>query len=330
MEPSGYVSLRLRTPGVVTPISAVARIVLALVALAACAPAAHATFGGRNGAIGFAHRSVIGDSLEPPVEHTRLATRHVFGTRERILVDCELTGGAASGGDCRGTSYRSPSYSRDGTRIVFDAGERIGVMAADGGGLSLLPATTDDDGNPAFAPDGRRIVFTGANERGTTDLYVRRLDGGAARLIVNDAGEPAWSSRDVIAYVRSGNIYVARAGGRHRRFVTSGVSPDWSPDGRRLLLVRPLASLVFDAPIGRMYVVAPHGEGLRRIGPPADASRPVWSPQGNWIAFEAFEAGILAKRIGSSEPAREIALTQSSGESGSVASFGPAWRPLPR
>jgi WD40-like Beta Propeller Repeat len=320
----------LRTPGVVTPISAVARIVFALVALAACAPAAHATFGGRNGAIGFAHRSVIGDSVEPPVEHTRLATRHVFGTRERILVDCELTGGAASGGDCRGTSYRSPSYSRDGTRIVFDAGERIGVMAADGGGLSLLPATTDDDGNPAFAPDGRRIVFTGANERGTTDLYVRRLDGGAARLIVNDAGEPAWSSRDVIAYVRSGNIYVARAGGRHRRFVTSGVSPDWSPDGRRLLLVRPLASLVFDAPIGRMYVVAPHGEGLRRIGPPADASRPVWSPQGNWIAFEAFEAGILAKRIGSSEPAREIALTQSSGESGSVASFGPAWRPLPR
>jgi WD40-like Beta Propeller Repeat len=308
----------------------VARIVFALVALAACAPAAHATFGGRNGAIGFAHRSVIGDSVEPPVEHTRLATRHVFGTRERILVDCELTGGAASGGDCRGTSYRSPSYSRDGTRIVFDAGERIGVMAADGGGLSLLPATTDDDGNPAFAPDGRRIVFTGANERGTTDLYVRRLDGGAARLIVNDAGEPAWSSRDVIAYVRSGNIYVARAGGRHRRFVTSGVSPDWSPDGRRLLLVRPLASLVFDAPIGRMYVVAPHGEGLRRIGPPADASRPVWSPQGNWIAFEAFEAGILAKRIGSSEPAREIALTQSSGESGSVASFGPAWRPLPR
>jgi Tol biopolymer transport system component len=306
---------------------AVARIVLALVALAAFAPAAHATFAGRNGAVGFAQRTATGDSVEPPVEHTRLATRHVFGTRERILLDCELTGGVASGGDCSGTSYRSPSYSRDGTRIVFDAGERIAVMAADGSGLSLLPATTADDGDPAFAPDGRRIVFTGANERGTTDLYVRRLDGGPAELIVNDAGEPAWSSRDVIAYVRTGNIYVARPGGRHRRFVTSGVSPDWSPDGRRLLLVRPLARLVFDAPIGRMYVVGPHGEALRRIGPPADASRPVWSPQGNWIAYEAFEAGILAKRIGSSRPAREIAPTQSSGESGSVGSFDPAWRP---
>jgi Tol biopolymer transport system component len=262
------------------------------------------------------------------VEHTRLATRHVFGTRDRILVDCQLTDGAPSGGNCTGTSYRSPSYSRDGARIVFDAGQRIGVMAADGSGFSLLPAMTADDGDPAFAPDGRRIVFSGTNDRGTTDLYVRRLDGGAAQLIVNDAGEPTWSVRDVIAYVRSGNIYVARPGGGHRRFVTSGVSPDWSPDGRRLLLVRPLARLTFDAPIGRMYVVGAHGEGLRRIGPAADATRPVWSPEGNWIAYEAFEAGILAKRLGSSQPAREIATTQSSGESGSVASFDPAWHPL--
>jgi Tol biopolymer transport system component len=305
-----------------------ARIALALVALAAFAPPAHATFGGRNGAVAFAQRTVTGDSVDPSVEHTRLATRHVFGTRDRILVDCQLTDGAPSGGNCTGTSYRSPSYSRDGARIVFDAGQRIGVMAADGSGFSLLPAVTADDGDPAFAPDGRRIVFSGTNDRGTTDLYVRRLDGGAAQLIVNDAGEPTWSVRDVIAYVRSGNIYVARPGGGHRRFVTSGVSPDWSPDGRRLLLVRPLARLTFDAPIGRMYVVGAHGEGLRRIGPAADATRPVWSPEGNWIAYEAFEAGILAKRLGSSQPAREIATTQSSGESGSVASFDPAWRPL--
>jgi Tol biopolymer transport system component len=307
-----------------------ARIALALVALAAFAPPAHATFGGRNGAVAFAQRTVTGDSVDPSVEHTRLATRHVFGTRDRILVDCQLTDGAPGGGNCTGTSYRSPSYSRDGARIVFDAGQRIGVMAADGSGLSLLPAVTADDGDPAFAPDGRRIVFSGTNDRGTTDLYVRRLDGGAAQLIVNDAGEPTWSVRDVIAYVRSGNIYVARPGGGHRRFVTSGVSPDWSPDGRRLLLVRPLARLTFDAPIGRMYVVGAHGEGLRRIGPAADATRPAWSPEGNWIAYEAFEAGILAKRLGSSQPAREIATTQSSGESGSVASFDPAWRPLPR
>jgi Tol biopolymer transport system component len=306
------------------------RVTLALLTLAALAPPAHATFPGRNGAVAFAQRTTSGDQVDPPVENSRLVTRRATGTRDRILVNCELTGGLPSAGNCAGTSYRAPSYSRDGTRIVFDAGDRIGVMAADGSGLTLLPAVTADDGNPAFAPDGRRIVFTGSNDRGTTDLYVRRVDGGTARLIVNDAGEPSWSSRDVIAYVRSGNIYVARPGGLHRRFVTSGVSPDWSPDGRRLLLVRPLARLTFDAPIGRMYQVGAHGEGLRRIGPAADALHPAWSPEGNWIAYEVFEAGVYAKKLGSSAPAREIGPTQVSGESGSVASFDPAWRPLPR
>jgi Tol biopolymer transport system component len=310
---------------------AVARVLLALIALAvAVAPAAQATLPGRNGAIAFAQRTASGDLVEPTVEHTRIVTRRVTGTRDRVLVDCELTAGLLTSGNCAGTSYTSPSYSPDGGRITFDAGERIGVMAADGSGLTLLPAVTANDGEPAFSADGRRIVFTGRNDRGTTDLYVRSVDGGSAQLIIHDAGEPSWSSRGVIAYVRSGNVYVARPGGRHRRWVTSGVSPDWSPDGRRLLLVRPLSTLTFDTPIGRMYVVGAHGEGLRRIGPAVDASDPKWSPQGNWIAYEVFEAGVFAKKLGSSAPAREVALTQTSGESGSVASFDPSWGPLPR
>jgi dipeptidyl aminopeptidase/acylaminoacyl peptidase len=312
---------------------AMARIcLLTLVALAAVLPAsAQATFAGDNGAIAFAQRTTSGDQVDPTVEHTRIATRRATGTTTRTLVDCELTGGVPSAGNCTGTSYTSPSYSRDGSRIVFDAGDRIGVMDADGSGLSLLSAVTANDGDPVFAPDGRRIAFTGTNDRGTTDLYVRSLSGGAANLIVSDAGEPSWSSRGVIAYVRSGNVYVARPGGLHRRFVTSGVSPDWSPDGRRLILVRPLATLTFDAPIGRMYeVVARDGGGLRRIGPAADASDPKWSPQGNWIAYEVFESGVFAKKLGSTAAAREVALTQTSGESGSVASLDPAWRPLPR
>ena len=325
-------ALRLPLAGVVTNVVVVIRVALALIALAAVLPApAQATFAGANGEIAFAQRTTSGDQVDPTLEQTRIVTRRATGTTNRTLLECQLTGGVASGGNCAGTSYTSPSYSRDGSRIVFDAGERIGVMAADGSGLTLLPAVTANDGDPVFAPDGRRIAFTGTNDRGTTDLYVRSLDGGAARLIINDAGEPSWSSRDVIAYVRSGNVYVARPGGQHRRFVTSGVSPDWSPDGRRLILVRPLASLTFDVPIGRMYeVVARDGGGLRRIGPAVDASSPKWSPQANWIAYEVFESGVFAKKLGSSAAAREVALTQTSGESGSVRSFDPAWRPLPR
>ena len=201
-------------------------------------------------------------------------------------------------------------------------------MNADGSGLTLLPATTADDGNPAFAPRGERIVYAGTNERGTTDLYVRRLDGGEPELIVHDADEPAWSIGNVLAYARSGNVHVARLGGLHRRLVTSGVSPDWSPGGRRLALVRPLPSLVFDAPTGRIYTVAPSGGRLRRVGRARLASHPVWSPDGRWIAFDGFDLGVMAKRRGSRSPAREVAPTQISGESGSVVSSDPAWRPL--
>jgi hypothetical protein len=133
-----------------------------------------------------------------------------------------------SGGNCTGTAYDTPSWSRDGNRIVLDTGERLAVMNADGSGLTLLPATTADDGNPAFAPRGERIVYAGTNERGTTDLYVRRLDGGEPELIVHDADEPAWSIGTVLAYARS-----ATSTSHDRAGATVASSPQASrPTGR--------------------------------------------------------------------------------------------------
>lgn len=308
-----------------------ALVVCAVVAAVASASPAEAAFTGRNGGIAFAQRTGTGDSDPRFVEHTRLAINPPGPAEARILVDCELTDGVPSGGDCTGTSYTAPSYSADGRMLVFDAGERLGLIDADGGGgVALFPAATADDGSPVFSPTARRIAFAGTNDRGTTDIYVRRVDGGPARLIIHDAGEPAWSSRNRIAYVRSGNVYSAGPGGGRRRFVSSGVSPDWSPNGKRLLLVRPLPQLVFDGPTGRIHVVRADGSGRRRIGRRDDASHPVWSPDGRWIAFDGFDLGVLAKRLGSPRPAREVAPTQISGESGSITSSDPAWRPRPR
>jgi len=293
----------------------------ALVALLVAAVPAHATFPGRNGGIAYAQLTTSGD-LDPMItERARLLVAlPPFGSeRRRTLVDC--------GPDCPGTSYRSPSYSPDGERIVFDAGARLAVIDADGGEVALLPATTTDDGDPCFSDDGKRIAFTGVNDRGGTDLYTRRLEGGGARLIIRDAAEPAWSSRGRLAYVRSGNVYSARPNGGDRRWVTSGVSPDWSPNGRRLALVRPLPALTFDGPTGRMYTVAPSGRELRRVGRRTDVSHPVWSPDGRWLAYDGFDLGIYVKRLGSGAAPREVAPTQFSGESGSISSFSPAWRP---
>jgi WD40-like Beta Propeller Repeat len=300
---------------------------VALVALAA-APPAEATFPGRSGAIAFARSSGSGDFDPQLIERRGLIAMAPGSTRQRVLVQCELTDGVPTGGDCTATSFSAPSYASRGGRIVFDAGERLGLIDADGGNLTLLPATTANDGSPAFSPDGRRIVFAGANDRGTTDLYVRPLGGGGARQIILDAGEPAWSSRNVLAYVRSGNVYVARPGGRHRRFVTSGVSPDWSPDGRRLALVRPSPRLTFDAPIGSIYLVSASGGGLRRVRGVDDASYPAWSPKGLSLTYQRFDTGVFVKRLGR-RGERLLVEDQFSGENGFISSFQPAWRPLP-
>lgn len=298
-------------------------LVLAVLAVPATA---QATFPGSNGGIGFAQRTASGDSAPQFVEHTRLAVSAPGRPNPRVLVDCELTDGAPSGGDCTAKFHLTPSYSPNGGRIVFDAGPRLALIDADGGVPRLLEAQSENDGEPAFAPDGRRIVFTARNESGGSDVYVRRLGGGDARLIVRNAREPAWSSRNILAFVRRGKVFVARPDGGHSRRVTTGVSPDWSPNGRRLVIVRPRTAGA--GPTGRMYVVAPAGRVLRRVAVGNNTSHPVWSPDGRSIAYDGFDLGVNAKLLGSSRPAREVAPTQVSGESGSITSFDPAWRPL--
>lgn len=301
---------------------------IALALLAGAAPA-HATFPGHNGAIAFISNGSSGD--QQPIVDTRGLYAAGPGAKRAdepaVLLECQLTDSVPSGGDCTGTTYDAPSYSPDGRRLVVDTGERLAVIDADGSDLTLLPATTADDGNPAFAPDGRRIVFSGANERGTTDVYVRRLDGGGARVIVYDAADPVWSSRNEIAYVRDGNVYRADPNGRHRRFVTSGVSPDWSPNGRRLVLIRPSPNLTFAGSTGRIYIVNAGGGALRRVGSNAYLSNPAWSPDGRWLAFDGFDLPVRKRRLTGRPITREIAPTQIGDGGGFVASYDPAWQP---
>jgi Tol biopolymer transport system component len=299
-------------------------VIPAVVAVLTLAAPAQATFPGRNGGIAFGQRTSDGDRV-PVTDHARLEflRQPLSKDRTRTLIDCVMTDAVPSGGDCTGTNYAAPSYSADGEQIVFEADARIAIVGADGGAAVLQPAATARDADPCFSPDGKRIAFTGVNDQGGTDIYIRRLAGGAARMIIHDAGEPAWSSRGRLAYVQVGHVYTADSKGRARRLASSGVSPDWSPSGRRLALVRP----AFDGFVGRMYTVSASGRDLRRVGRSKNTSHPVWSPDGRWLAYYGFDLGVQVKRVGNPAQAKEVATTQISGESGSVVSFDPAWRP---
>ena len=296
---------------------------LLFVGLVAAVPA-QATFPGTNGRIAFVEAGT-GEMDDPGAPTYALsiaapARGAEVPLRSRQLLFCDPS--ASTG--CSLSEVRSPSYSPDGRRIVFDGGDRIAIVDADGGGLSLLPAVTESDGDPAFAPDGRRMVFTGRNDAGGTDLYVRRIDGPGARLVVEDAAQPVWSSRGALAWVRDRKVHVSAADGARERLVAAGIDPDWSPNGRRLVLVRPPAPQRID---GRLHVVRPSGRGLRPVRG-AVGSHPVWSPGGRALAFTIPERGVFVKTLG--RRGLRIVADSQIGDSGSRTSFDPAWRPLPR
>jgi Tol biopolymer transport system component len=309
-----------------------APLAVAAAALVFAAPAS-ATYPGRNGPIAYVRDSGSEDPTQPRSEAHALMAQPWGGGNAHALLECVLTGGVQSSGDCSIVHIESPAYSRDGRLIAFDAGRQIGIVSTSGGPVTLLSAQSDDDGHPAFVPaawvpGAPRISFTATNDRGGTDILMRRVDGrGKAALLRYDATEPAWSARGDFAFVRDGNVYLRAHDNPHHRFVTSGISPDWSPDSKRLVVVRPRPNLVFAAPFGRLYTVRPNGRGLRQVlGASTYAGHPVWSPDGRWIAYDGLDLGVYVKRLGTRADAREIAPTQFSGSSGYVDSYQPTWR----
>ena len=294
---------------------------VAVAVLVAAAPA-QATFPGRNGAIAYAQAGSSGGPGTIYDTNGLYAAAPRVRPQARALIQCKLTDYVPQG--CAVVNFASPSYSPDGRHLVFDAGTQLALVNADGSGRRLLSAVTSDDSEPAFAPDGKRIVFAGKNDHGTTDVYVRRLDGGEARVIALDASEPAWSSRNQIAYVLGGKVYRSDPLGHQRRLVTAGISPDWSPDGGRLVLVRPIRHGAF---FGRLHVVGARGRGLRAIGSRRDLADPVWSPDGRWLAFYGFDVGVHRRRFLPHARLFEIAASQYGSEGAFVSSFDPAWQP---
>jgi hypothetical protein len=127
-----------------------------------------------------------------------------------------------------------PALSPDRTRIAFSSNRGgsydLYLMDADGGNPRRLTTDPGNEGEPAWTPDGSRIVYTGTPKGGQPQLYVLRPDGTPPRALTTGPGgnhSPAASADGrTLAFVstRDGNqeIYLMPPdGGEARRVTTS-------------------------------------------------------------------------------------------------------------
>jgi Tol biopolymer transport system component len=282
---------------------ALAAAALVAVLVLGAAPA-RATFPGENGQIAY----TFWGADRPGVSAFELRARRPGARLGTTIVRCVYPYRVQHDPPCRELMH--PAWSPDGELIAatelgpVETGERrLVILRADGSLLSRLPPLTSveerggghtqTEADPAWSPEGSRLVFSGqtgfndlGNRRSNLDVYVVNADGtGLRRLTHSRAGDtlPAWGvgrSGGRIAFTRNRagreDIYTIRLDGTGLRRVTrgGGAEPSWSPDGSRLAFVRS----------GRIHVVGADGGGLRRVVG-GFGSQPVWSPDGRRIAF---------------------------------------------
>ncbi len=206
-------------------------------------------------------------------------------SREGTYGTLEFFGGAPSAkwveclesddtGDDETPCPRNPAFAPGSARVAYELGGRLVVGTLAQKKRRVLAKLTERDGDPAWTPDGERLVFAGRRS-GKPGIYSVRTDGGDLRGPLATPGRaPTVSSRGQVAYVAGGSIHVLNLLSGATRKLARGEFPDWSPSGRTLIFQRRSATYLGPASKpGQVRLLS------RR------ARRAVFSPDGKRIAF---------------------------------------------
>jgi Tol biopolymer transport system component len=251
--------------------------------------------------------------------------QEVRGTFELFTIRSNGTGREKLG-DLSGESVH-PDWSPDGTKVVFELDHPHGpapfcsveMMNADGTGLTdLTGMRTGCEGQPAFTPDGQRVVFVRFDDAADVEsIQSMDLTGGDRRLVTGTKGtgriDPNVSpDGSWITFIRAKKDGAQQAvfavhpdgSGLHQLTPFSwqvAIKHDWSPNGRRIVLTTN-ADFVRPRRSANLVTIRPDGSGLKRLtrftggehGKNAFAGS--YSPDGRRIVFrlENRDKGALA------------------------------------
>ncbi|RYG80005.1 hypothetical protein EON77_08425, partial [bacterium] len=212
----------------------------------------------------------------------------------------------------------SPSWSPDGTRVVYARGD----WRFDPAPLAARRVRSPDErfeferaaATLSYSPDGRRVLLARPFD-GESRLEVMNVDGSERRTLhdTNDAAKgivyPVWTPDGASIVFTIGpygkrnpvtpaQLMIIRADGTGLRVfdLASGVVtkltdkvdnfPAWSPRGDRILFTS-LRTGDFE-----MYTVRPDGRGLKQLTHDrGNDAHGQWSPDGRQIVFTSTRAG---------------------------------------
>lgn len=181
-----------------------------------------------------------------------------------------------------------PAWSPGGGTIAFNRGRLLWFVDANGSNLRPVAGNAD---SPAWSPSGARLVVGRgrfAEFESATALVTIRRDGAQAQPILTpefdreitaspDGTQIAFTS---VRLFSASGVYTADSDGSGETFIHSGRSPDWSPDGSRILL-QAEGGLNVVSPDGSNPVELPTPDGVT-LEPEAD---PHWHPDGERVSF---------------------------------------------
>jgi len=246
-----------------------------------------------------------------------------------------------------------PAWSPDGMMLAYTSpcnanrdeylGSSVFVMNVDSQNVSsepsLLVATLGGgDYDPDWSYDGLRLAFT-SWRTGRPQIFTIGVDGQGLRNVNDDLAfnwSPSWApdgSQIAILSGRGGQEeiwLVPDDGGEEKRYTHSDgqdiARPDWSPDSGTILFEKVIGN------IPRLVAISVADGGVREIQICQEGrlsfqpmGEPAWSPDGQWIAFEAWPDGAnhnIAILRASCTDYQEVTTDP-------ALDFDAAWRPAP-
>jgi hypothetical protein len=180
--------------------------------------------------------------------------------------------------------------------VVFMRAGDIHVSDADGTGVRKLTSDGRND-YPAWSPDGKRIAFSKRTHpipgNGVSDIYIMNADGSNVirRTTGANLSWATWSPDGRTLAVSDENWYEAEIhllsvendGLPPKLFAIGGRSPQWSPDGQRIVFVTTSG----DDGYHQVFVGNADGSGRRALTPHDGGTihAASWSPSGDRIAY---------------------------------------------